>query len=123
MVSLVPDKTGRVNVQSEYYIFSFFKPNSSIGKGQKILETNYNIFITSKNTEICSNSLYLILSSADVRTGKLISRDYQIRSTETVQFFDYLCINFDIFVFCKQQGKCAELVYCQNFRGNEKWIF
>ena len=64
MVSLVPDKTGRVNVQSEYYIFSFFKPNSSIGKGQKILETNYNIFITSKNTEICSNSLYLILSSA-----------------------------------------------------------
>ena len=60
---------------------------------------------------------------ADVRTGKLISQDYQIQSTETVQFFDYLCINFDIFVFCKQQGKCAELVYCQNFRGNEKWIF
>ena len=62
-------------------------------------------------------------SRPDLRTGKLISRDYQIRSTETVQFFDYLCINFDIFVFCKQQGKCAELVYCQNFRGNEKWIF
>ena len=62
-------------------------------------------------------------SGSDVRMGKLISRDYQIRSTETVQFFDYLCMNFEIFVFCKQQGKCAELVYCQNFRGNEKWIF
>ena len=67
--------------------------------------------------------IYLFPIHTDLRTGKLISRDYQIRSTETVQFFDYLCINFDIFVFCKQQGKCAELVYCQNLRGNEKWIF
>ena len=63
------------------------------------------------------------LHKPDVRTGKLISQDYQIWSTETVQFFDYLCINFDFFVFCKQQGKCAELVYCQYLRGNEKWIF
>ena len=40
MVSLDPDKTGRVDVQTEYYVFLYFKPDSSNGKGQEISETN-----------------------------------------------------------------------------------
>ena len=49
MVSLVPNKTGWVDVQTEYYVFSFFKPDSSKnGKGQEILQTNCGVFIASK---------------------------------------------------------------------------
>lgn len=61
MVSLDPDKTGRVDVQTEYYVFLYFKPDSSNGKGQEISETNCGVIISSKKTKICSNSRYLVL--------------------------------------------------------------
>ena len=48
MVSLVPNKTGWVDVKTEYYVFSCFKPDSSNGKGQEILQTNCGVFISSK---------------------------------------------------------------------------